>query len=124
MDGRDLAGNDLPGLPNQIGFVELLWRDRGRFFAVESQAISSQYADNANESRIGGYALLNLRGGFEFGSGRGARWELFGGVDNILNRGYFGNVRVNANADRALEDRAFFEPAPGVTAFVGVAIRG
>ncbi|MCY1558490.1 TonB-dependent siderophore receptor [compost metagenome] len=71
------------------------------------------YADDANSVRVSGYALLNLRIGKRFALA-GQRWEPYLGVDNLLDRQYFDNVRINDGNGR------YFEPGPGRTLYIGL----
>ena len=42
------------------------------------------------------------------------------GVRNLFDKMYFSNVRVNANADREVSSRGYFEPAPGRSFYFGL----
>ena len=46
--------------------------------------------------------------------------NLYAGIRNLLDQDYFSNVRINANANRPVEDRGYFEPAPGRTFYAGL----
>ncbi|MGB2337891.1 MAG: hypothetical protein ACPH5V_11280, partial [Alcanivorax sp.] len=49
--------------------------------------------------------------------------ELHAGINNLFNRDYYSNIRINANSDRPdPDDRSYFEPAPGRTLYAGMTI--
>ncbi|MFP4276111.1 MAG: TonB-dependent receptor family protein [Wenzhouxiangella sp.] len=108
------GGNRMPGLPEHLLFAELAWRGGQGSYAILDTLVSSDvYADNANRERVAGYALVNARLGRELELGR-QRLEVFVALNNLTDRRYFSNVRVNAA--RA----AYYEPAPVRNVFGGV----
>lgn len=119
--GNRLDGNRLPGLPRQQWVTEVKWRgDAQRFAALEWQYLGDLYAENSNDTKVPGYWLFGLRAGdtFRFGS---KSLNLYGGIRNLLDEEYFSNIRINANADNpAVEERGYFEPAPGRTFYAGL----
>ena len=60
--------------------------------------------------------MFNLRAGMR-GSWQGTELEVFAGINNLTDRDYFSNVRINAAAGR------YFEPAPQRNLHAGVRIR-
>jgi iron complex outermembrane receptor protein len=115
--GNDFGGNALPGIPENLFFGELRYtRPSGWFAAVDVQYVGYQYADNANTVRNDAYALANLRAGFSRDSGP-FTIAPFLGLNNMFDRTYNGNVRINAFGGR------FFEPAPGRNLYAGVSLR-
>jgi iron complex outermembrane receptor protein len=122
-EGNDLSGNELPGIPRGNGFLEAAWRvsERG-FAALDAQFVDSRYAENANQLRVAGHTLVNARAGMEqrFGD---VRVEFFGGVNNLLDRDYIANLRVNANPANPIDQRGFFEPAPARHFYLGLAFQ-
>lgn len=118
--GNDASGNRLPGLPRENWVTELEWRGQGsRFAALEWQYVGDLYAENSNETRVSDYWLLGLRAG---DSVRLADQNLnfYAGIRNLLDEDYFANVRINANADRPVEERGYFEPGPGRIFYAGM----
>nr|WP_284048014.1 TonB-dependent receptor [Marinobacter sp. ATCH36] len=118
--GNDADGNRLPGLPREQWVTEVEWRGDGqRFAALEWQYVGDLYAENSNQTNVPGYWLLGVRAGdtVRFGT---QSLNVYGGVRNVLDEDYFSNIRINANADRPVEDRGYFEPAPGRTFYAGV----
>lgn len=118
--GNDASGNRLPGLPREHWVTELQWRGQGnRFAALEWQYVGDLYAENSNQTRVSDYWLLGLRAG---DSVRVAdqNLNLYLGFRNLLDEDYFANVRINANADRPVAERGYFEPGPGRIVYGGV----
>ncbi|MDI9244522.1 TonB-dependent receptor [Marinobacter sp. CHS3-4] len=112
--GNSVAGNRLPGLPQEQWVTEVEWRGQGqRFVALETQYVGDLYADNRNETRVNDYWLLGARAGNTLWLGSG-NLSLYGGIRNLLDEAYFSNVRINANGGR------YFEPAPERTFYAGL----
>ncbi|HEY1898208.1 MAG TPA: TonB-dependent receptor [Steroidobacteraceae bacterium] len=107
------AGNYLPAIPENILYAGLTWRHpaSGFFATAETLVRSRIYADDRNTGYAGGYWTENLRTGFEQKS---ASWQTseYLRIENMFNKSYVGSVIVNDANSR------FFEPAPGLGAFV------
>ncbi len=113
-NGITSSGNRLPGAPEHSLYTELQYRWQNIVTtAVEMRAESKSYVNDINSDASGGYAVFNLRAGYEFNTGL-AKMILFGRVDNVLDRSYAGSVVVNDGNGR------FFEPAPGRRLYVGM----
>jgi iron complex outermembrane receptor protein len=112
--GADLDGNRLPGIPRHLLALSATWRPgAGWFLAADAQAVSRRFADSANTATSPGYVLLDARAGYAWTRGD-LTLEAFGGVNNLLDARYDGNVRVNAAGGR------FFEPAPDRNGYGGL----
>jgi iron complex outermembrane recepter protein len=107
------AGNYLPAIPENILYAGFTWRypSLGFFATAETLVRSRIYADDRNTQYAGGYWTENLRTGFEQKS---TGWETseYLRIENMFNKAYSGSVIVNDANSR------FFEPAPGLGAFV------
>lgn len=117
VDGTDLRGNRLPGLPDHALFGEIAWRSAGGpWVTADMIMISSRYADNENAAEVAGHTVVNLRAGREIDFDT---WllELFVAVNNATDREWIGNLRVNAAGGR------YFEPAPGRNWYAGLGAR-
>lgn len=118
--GNNADGNRLPGLPREQWVTEVEWRGDGRrFAALEWQYVGDLYAENSNQTKVSDYWLFGIRAGDTVRFGRQSL-NLYGGIRNLLDEDYFSNIRINANADRPVEDRGYYEPAPGRTFYAGV----
>jgi iron complex outermembrane receptor protein len=112
--GRIASGNRLPGAPEHSLYTEVEYKPTDRLTsAVEMRVESKAYVDDVNSDYAPGYAVLNFRTGYEFRVGS-ARMNVFGRIDNLLDKNYAGSVIVNDGNGR------FFEPAPGRRLFVGL----
>lgn len=108
------AGNRLPGTARHSLSAELAWRPLAPLtLGAEMRVDSRVYADDLNTQAAPGYAIFNLRAGYEFRIGP-TRVYLFGRIDNVTDRRYIGSVIVNEANGR------YFEPAPGRRFFIGL----
>ncbi len=114
-----LSGNRLPGLPEHNLFLEAAWEQGPWMAAVETEAVSDVYVSDANEVAASGYGLVHLRGQYELSLG-GSLLTLGAGIQNLFDRDYFSNIRVNASDDASTG--AFYEPAPGRTIHASVSL--
>lgn len=118
--GNEADGNDIPGLPSTLWVSELEWRGQaGRFAAVEWQYVGEVYAENSNQTKVSDYWLLGARVGDTLRFGEQAL-NLYAGIRNLLDEDYYANVRINANANRPVAERGYFEPGPGTTFYAGL----
>ena len=116
-DGEDLAGNELPGLPQTLWNGALSWQGLGgRFAEVGAHYVGEFYADDANTEEVDGYWRFDLKGGESWRIGNDTTVDLYGGIRNLFDEDYFENVRINANGGR------YYEPAPGRTFYAGVKV--
>jgi iron complex outermembrane receptor protein len=113
-NGTTAAGNRLPGTPEHSLYTELQYRWQNAVTtAVEMRAESESYVNDINSDAAGGYAVFNVRAGYEFNAGP-TKMMVFGRIDNLFDRAYAGSIVVN---DANLR---FFEPAPGRRLYVGM----
>ena len=75
--------------------------------------MDARFADDANSVRDGAYLVSNLRLGHCFRVGR-FDVEPFAGVNNLFDRAYNDNLRINAFGGR------YFEPAPDRNFYGGI----
>jgi iron complex outermembrane receptor protein len=111
IDNNNLADNLIPGIPSQMLDLDLIFKlSRGRSLIISNRLIGERYADNANETLISSYNLLNIKYSKEIFSNS----EIFLGVNNIFNQEYFDNIRINAFGKR------YYEPAPKRNFYFGI----
>lgn len=113
--GERFDGNRIPGLPEQTWMNQLTWQGVGeRFATLETQYVGDMVADNANETEIDSYWLVNLRVGDGWQLGGDTRLNAYLGVRNLFDEEYYDNVRLNGTFGR------YYEPAPGRSVYGGV----
>lgn len=111
------GGNRLPGLPEQTWVNQLTWENlNDRFATLETQYVGDMVADNANETDIDSYWLVNLRVGDGWQLGGDTRLNAFLGIRNLLDEDHYANVRLNGTYGR------YYEPAPGRSVYGGVEV--
>ena len=116
-DGEDYAGNRIPGIPQQLFNFNLAWAHSSGFYAGwDLLYVGKFYADNANQVETDDYLVSNLRFGFRW---QREKWsfEPFLGVNNLLDKQYMDNIRLNASFGR------YYEPAPERNLYGGVLLR-
>jgi iron complex outermembrane receptor protein len=109
----DFSGQRVPGIPRQNLFSELAYEHQGAYVRLGVTAQARVYANDANTQSIPGHALVSLRLGKHLQLGE-QRLEPYLGIDNLLGRRYFDNLRLNDGNAR------YFEPGPERTLYVGV----
>ena len=111
IDSNNLTDNLIPGIPSQMLDLDIIFKlSRGRSLIISNRLIGERYADNANETLISSYNLLNIKYSKEIFSNS----EIFLGVNNAFNQEYFDNIRINAFGKR------YYEPAPKRNFYFGI----
>ena len=111
IDNNNLADNLIPGIPSQMLDLDLIFKlSRGRSLIISNRLIGERYADNANETLVSSYNLLNIKYSKEIFK----KSEIFLGVNNAFNQEYFDNIRINAFGKR------YYEPAPKRNFYFGI----
>jgi len=117
LDGQNYDGNRIPGIPEQLFNIDLSWsHDSGFFASWDALYVGSFFADNANEVKTEDYLVSNLRAGFRWGSDKWI-FEPFVGFNNLFDKKYIANIRLNAAFGR------YYEPAPERNIYGGVLLR-
>lgn len=116
-NGNDFSGNELPGLPDQFGYLGLRYQTDSGFRLVWDNSFSGElFANSSNSVRVDSYLVSSLRVSREYSVGDWL-WTPFFGINNLFDERYNSNVRINAFGGR------FFEPAPGRNAYLGFVAR-
>jgi iron complex outermembrane receptor protein len=113
-NGNDHSGNQLPGLPEQFGYLGFTYATVNGFSGVlEAVYAGELYTNNANSVEVPSYTVANLRFNIDI---RGGEWlfRTYAGINNLFDEDYNDNIRINAFGSR------YFEPAPGRHVYVGV----
>ena len=119
QQNADVSGKRLPGIPQHQLFAQVDWQaESGLFASVESILGGHRYAENTNRTRVGSEWLVNLRGRKAWKRNQ-QTVTLFAGINNLLDRDYYSNLRINANSDRPVQNRGYFEPGPGTSYYAG-----
>jgi iron complex outermembrane recepter protein len=111
----DFSGKRIPGIPRQTLFGELAYEHQGSYVRLGVTAQARVYINDANSQSAPGHAVFNLRFGKRFQVGEQSL-EPHLGVDNLLGREYFDNLRINDGNAR------YFEPGPGRTLYAGLRV--
>jgi iron complex outermembrane recepter protein len=116
LGSADFSGNVIPGLPLQQIFTELAYHPLPAWTArLQAIGLDRVFADDANAVRVPGYVVTNARLSWT-GQYSGSRITPYVAVNNIFDREYNDNLRVNAGFGR------FYEPAPGRVALAGISV--
>ena len=108
-------GNRIPGLPEQTWVNQLTWENLDeRFATLETEYVGDLVADNANETSVDSYWLVNLRVGDGWQLSQQTRLSAYVGLRNLLDEEHYSNVRLNGTFGR------FYEPAPGRSVYGGL----
>ena len=118
-NATQLAGNVIPGIPEQQMEASATWRLSSLFATVEGLAKSAVYVDDANSARAAGFTVYNVRVGAD-GLGRMVWLTPVVSVQNLFNRNYVGSVAINAAGTPTTAK--FYEPGAGRTLLVGLSV--
>jgi iron complex outermembrane receptor protein len=110
-------GNQLPGVPLNSLFGELVWKPRsGISTGLEAQYRSKVYVEDSNQDKAApAYTVFNWRTRFEQHYGAWTTHQLVR-LDNLLDRQYVGSVIVGDSNAR------YYEAAPGRSWYAGAEV--
>jgi iron complex outermembrane receptor protein len=115
-DGNDFSGNQMPGLPGQFGYVGLNYATGNGFSGLLETTYSGDlYANNDNSANVESYLVSNLRFSIDIESSK-LLFRVYAGVNNLFDKSYNNNIRINAFGDR------FYEPAPTRNFYAGLVV--
>ena len=109
------AGNQIPGVPRSLLYVDLNWRDAatGLFAGIEHRRATKVYANDVNTAFASGYKLTDLRVGINRELAPFIV-QVFARLNNVFGEQYIGGVAVNG------ANGAFYAPAPERNFLAGV----
>lgn len=119
-----LYGNQIPGVPQHNAGLSALFTFQGFYSKIILNGNDSYFANDFNgpaadsNDEVNNYINpsvieMNIRAGYNFVISD-FNFELFSGINNLLNRKYFSSIVPNAAGNR------FFEPAPIRNWFAGI----
>lgn len=113
----DYSGNALTGVPRQIWVTGMdLALQKGWYMNASLNVTGSLPLTDANDVYAEGYQLAQLKWGYRTKQ-QAKEWDLFMGIDNLLNQRYSLGNDINALG------RRYYNPAPGRNLFAGIRFR-
>jgi iron complex outermembrane receptor protein len=107
-------GNRLPGIARNMGYASVTYTpDEGGYAGADARYMGDMMADDKNSAKAPSFTTVGLSTGYKI-SYRGLTVDIFGRVDNLLDKEYVGSVIVNESNGR------YYEPAPGRNYGVGM----
>jgi iron complex outermembrane receptor protein len=103
FEGGALDGNELPGIPEQTAWLALRYSRDSWSLAATGNYIGELFADDANQTAVDAYQLLNLQAAWQINQ----YLQISSGIDNLFDKEHNDNIRINAFGGR------YFEPASG-----------
>tara|TARA_B100000575_G_scaffold240497_1_gene203271 strand:- start:2150 stop:4180 length:2031 start_codon:yes stop_codon:yes gene_type:complete len=116
LDGLNLKGNYIPGIPTSFGNFELKYNNSKNISVIYSRNYRGNlYANDNNSEEISFFWRddVSLSIPVKFGKNY---LDLFFGCNNMFNKLYADNIRINAFGNR------YYEAAPGRIFFTGIKI--
>lgn len=109
------GNNQLAGVPKHFLRAEMLYKHPSGFYAGPNieWAPGHYFADNANSLTVDPYALVNLKAGYDTGSG----WSAYVEGRNLGDTRYISTVAVTGFANAASE---IFNPGMGRSVYGGI----
>ncbi len=109
------GNNELPGVPKHFLRAETLYKHASGFYAGPNieWAPSRYFADNANSLSVDPYALVNVKAGYDTGSG----WSGYIEGRNLADKRYISTVAVTGFANAGSE---IFNPGMGRSVYGGL----
>ena len=109
---NDFSNNLMPGIPKSQHNIKIKYKNESNFnLVIGLKRVGKMFADNANKTEIDGYSSINVKMSKNLNLFETSITP-FISIDNLFNKEYFDNIRINAFGSR------FYEPAPGIN-FIG-----
>jgi iron complex outermembrane receptor protein len=117
-DGTDYSGNDLTGSPKQMVASGIDFHHHKGFYAsMVSNYVGETPIDDANSVYADAYAVLSSRIGFEKKIKSKWEFEIYTGVENILDEQYTSFLQLNGFGGK------YYNPAPGRSFYIGTGLK-
>jgi len=112
-DGNSYAGNDLPGIPDQSGQLQLIWNPFKKLEVfTHLQYTGDQYLNDANTTKYEGYFLIDLKVSTQFQIKKAGTFNIYAGINNLSNTQYASMLVVNAIGFGNSEPRYYYPGLP------------
>ena len=109
---NDFSNNLMPGIPKSQHNIKIKYKNESNFnLVVGLKRVGKMFSDNSNKTEIDGYSSINVKMSKNLNLFKTSITP-FISIDNLFNKEYFDNIRINAFGSR------FYEPAPGIN-FIG-----
>ena len=109
---NDFSNNVIPGIPKSQHNIKIKYKNESNFnLVVGLKRVGKMFADNSNKTEIDAYSSISVKMSKNLNLFKTGITP-FISIDNLLNKEYFDNIRINAFGSR------FYEPAAGIN-FVG-----
>lgn len=115
LDGVDLSGNRLPGIPEHNAHLSTKYETKKGMIEWSNSIFSSIFVNDSNSVEVDPFILGNIRASYKFQFIL-LKFVPFVGVNNLYNVDYFDNLRLNAFGAR------YYEAAPGINFYGGFKI--
>lgn len=113
------SGNKIPGIAKNQGYVGITWKPQTGFYAgLDAQYNDKIYVDDKNSDTAPSYTVMAAYAGYVWNM-QAWKVNVFGRVDNFLDKDYVGSVIVN---DSTQPKGRFFEPADGRNWSAGIRV--
>ena len=110
----DYSGHPITGVPPTILFTAAQFtHQKGWYATAQLTANAALPLNDLSDEYARPYQLLQAEAGIRFNHKK-LRWQLFAGVDNILNQSYSLGNDINAAG------RRYYNAAPGINVFSGI----
>ena len=112
----NLKGNFLPGIPRRFGNFEIKYKNSKKFSVIYSRNYRGNlFANDNNTEHISSFWRDDINFSFPVKVGKND-FDFFLGCNNIFDKLYSDNIRINAFGNR------YYEAAPGRIFFTGIKI--
>ena len=110
LDGSAYNGNRLPAIPKHHAFFSFKYKFNSTIGAeIKSKYVGTSFADDKNSNEVDAYSIFQYRVWKDF-----KNYSIYARVNNLFNKKYFDNIRINAFGSR------FYEPAPLRNYYAGI----